>query len=43
MAPMTAIKPPETAPSTTEFSGTGTIHNPANGAIAGGGAVDQSG
>jgi acyl-CoA reductase-like NAD-dependent aldehyde dehydrogenase len=35
MAPMTAIKPPETAPSTTEFSGTGTIHNPANGAIAG--------
>jgi acyl-CoA reductase-like NAD-dependent aldehyde dehydrogenase len=35
MAPMTAIKPPETASSTTEFSGTGTIHNPANGAIAG--------
>ena len=35
MAPMTAIKPPETAPSTTEFSGTGTIHSPANGAIAG--------
>jgi acyl-CoA reductase-like NAD-dependent aldehyde dehydrogenase len=32
---MTAIKPPETASSTTEFSGTGTIHNPANGAIAG--------
>ena len=35
MAPMTAIKPPETAPSATEFSGTGTIHNPATGAIAG--------
>src|ERR1700684_1894012 len=35
MAPMTAIKPPETAPRATEFSGTGTIHNPANGAIAG--------
>jgi acyl-CoA reductase-like NAD-dependent aldehyde dehydrogenase len=35
MAPMTAIKPPETAPSTIEFSGTGTIHSPANGAIAG--------
>src|SRR5271169_5265441 len=35
MAPMTAIKPPETAPSATEFSGTGTIHSPANGAIAG--------
>src|SRR6202453_3325474 len=35
MAPMTATKPPEPAPSTTEFSGTGTIHNPANGAIAG--------
>ncbi|HEY1843221.1 MAG TPA: aldehyde dehydrogenase family protein [Mycobacterium sp.] len=32
---MTAIKPPDVAPSTTEFSGTGTIHNPANGAIAG--------
>jgi acyl-CoA reductase-like NAD-dependent aldehyde dehydrogenase len=32
---MTAIKPPGTAPSTTEFSGTGTIHNPATGAIAG--------
>jgi acyl-CoA reductase-like NAD-dependent aldehyde dehydrogenase len=32
---MTAIKPPETAPSATEFSGTGTIHSPANGAIAG--------
>src|SRR6201992_563057 len=35
MAPMTAIKPPETAPGTTEFSGTGTIHSPADGAIAG--------
>src|ERR1700743_1457830 len=35
MAPMTAIKPPDTAPGTTAFSGTGTIHNPANGAIAG--------
>src|SRR6201986_1363942 len=35
MAPMTAIKPPETAPSATEFAGTGTIHSPANGAIAG--------
>jgi hypothetical protein len=35
MAPMTATKPPETALSTTEFAGTGTIHNPANGAIAG--------
>ena len=35
MAPMTAIKPPETAFSATEFSGTGTIHSPANGAIAG--------
>ena len=35
MAPMTAIKAPETAPSATEFSGTGTIHSPANGAIAG--------
>ena len=35
MALMTAIKPPETAPSVTEFSGTGTIHSPANGAIAG--------
>jgi acyl-CoA reductase-like NAD-dependent aldehyde dehydrogenase len=32
---MTAIKPPDTAPSSTEFSGTGTIRNPANGAIAG--------
>ncbi len=32
---MTAIKPPETAPSTTEFSGTGIIHNPATGAVAG--------
>ncbi|UMB68948.1 aldehyde dehydrogenase family protein [Mycobacterium paraterrae] len=32
---MTAIKPPETAPSITEFSGTGTIHNPATGAVAG--------
>ena len=32
---MTATKPPETAPSTTEFSGTGTIHNPATGAVAG--------
>jgi acyl-CoA reductase-like NAD-dependent aldehyde dehydrogenase len=32
---MTAIKPPETAPGTPEFSGTGTIHSPANGAIAG--------
>jgi len=32
---MTATKPPETALGTTEFSGTGTIHNPANGAIAG--------
>ena len=35
MALMTAIKPPDTAPSTTEFSGTGTILNPATGAIAG--------
>ena len=35
MAPMTAIKPPDTVPSTTEFSGTGTILNPATGAIAG--------
>src|SRR5271156_3583783 len=35
MAPMTAIKPPETASSATEFSGTSTIHSPANGAIAG--------
>ena len=35
MALMTATKPPETAPSTTEFSGTGTIHNPATGAVAG--------
>ena len=35
MAPMTAIKPPETATSTTEFSGTGTIRNPATGAVAG--------
>jgi acyl-CoA reductase-like NAD-dependent aldehyde dehydrogenase len=35
MATMTAIKPPETAPSTTDFSGTGTIYNPATGAIAG--------
>src|ERR1700761_910346 len=35
MAPMTAIKPPDTTPSSTEFSGTGTIHSPANGAIAG--------
>jgi acyl-CoA reductase-like NAD-dependent aldehyde dehydrogenase len=32
---MTATKPPETAPSATEFSGTGTIHSPANGSIAG--------
>lgn len=32
---MTATKPPETAPSANEFSGTGTIYNPANGAIAG--------
>ena len=32
---MTAIKPPETASSATEFSGTSTIHSPANGAIAG--------
>ncbi|MGC2800136.1 MAG: aldehyde dehydrogenase family protein [Mycobacterium sp.] len=32
---MTAIKPPDTAPSTTEFSGTGTILNPATGAVAG--------
>ena len=35
MAPMTAIKPPDTAPSTPEFSGIGTILNPATGAIAG--------
>src|SRR6202046_4268699 len=35
MAVMTAIKPPDTAPSTTEFSGTGTILNPATGAVAG--------
>src|ERR1700734_4364017 len=35
MAPMTAIKPPETAPSATGVSGTGTIHSPANGTIAG--------
>ena len=35
MAPMTATKPPDTTPSTTEFSGTGTIRNPATGAIAG--------
>ena len=35
MATMTAIKPPETAPSATDFSGTGTIHNPATGAVAG--------
>jgi acyl-CoA reductase-like NAD-dependent aldehyde dehydrogenase len=35
MAIMTAIKPPETAPSATDFSGTGTIHNPATGAVAG--------
>ncbi len=35
MARMTAIKPPDTAPGTTEFSGTGTILNPATGAIAG--------
>ncbi len=35
MATMTAIKPPETAPSSTDFSGTGTIHNPATGAVAG--------
>src|ERR1700728_4609121 len=35
MAPMTAIKPPETASGTTEVCGTGTIHSPANGAIAG--------
>jgi acyl-CoA reductase-like NAD-dependent aldehyde dehydrogenase len=35
MTPMTAIKPPETAPSSTEFSGTGTIHSPATGAVAG--------
>ena len=32
---MTAIKPPETTSSATEFSGTGIIHSPANGAIAG--------
>jgi acyl-CoA reductase-like NAD-dependent aldehyde dehydrogenase len=32
---MTATKPPATAPSTTEFSGVGTIHNPATGAVAG--------
>jgi acyl-CoA reductase-like NAD-dependent aldehyde dehydrogenase len=32
---MTATKPPETAPSSTEFSGTGTIHSPATGAVAG--------
>jgi acyl-CoA reductase-like NAD-dependent aldehyde dehydrogenase len=32
---MTAIKPPETAPSSTEFSGVGTIHSPATGAVAG--------
>jgi acyl-CoA reductase-like NAD-dependent aldehyde dehydrogenase len=35
MATMTAIKPPDTVPSTAEFSGTGTIVNPATGAIAG--------
>jgi acyl-CoA reductase-like NAD-dependent aldehyde dehydrogenase len=35
MTPMTAIKPPETAPSSNEFSGTGTIHSPATGAVAG--------
>src|SRR5437588_563531 len=35
MTLMTAIKPPETASSTAEFSGTGTIHNPATGAVAG--------
>jgi acyl-CoA reductase-like NAD-dependent aldehyde dehydrogenase len=35
MTVMTAIKPPETASSTAEFSGTGTIHNPATGAVAG--------
>jgi acyl-CoA reductase-like NAD-dependent aldehyde dehydrogenase len=35
MAPMTAIKPPDTVPSAPEFSGTGTILNPATGAIAG--------
>jgi acyl-CoA reductase-like NAD-dependent aldehyde dehydrogenase len=34
MTLMTAIKPPETA-STADFSGTGTIHNPATGAVAG--------
>ncbi|MGA8332722.1 MAG: aldehyde dehydrogenase family protein, partial [Mycobacterium sp.] len=32
---MTATKPPETAPSATEFSGTGTIVNPATGGVAG--------
>ena len=35
MALMTAIKPPDTVPSAPEFSGTGTILNPATGAIAG--------
>ena len=35
MANMTATKPAETAPSTTEFSGTGTILNPATGGVAG--------
>jgi acyl-CoA reductase-like NAD-dependent aldehyde dehydrogenase len=34
MADMTATKPPEAAPST-EFSGTGTIRNPATGGVAG--------
>ncbi|MGA9493275.1 MAG: aldehyde dehydrogenase family protein, partial [Mycobacterium sp.] len=32
---MTAIKPPDTVPSIDEFSGTGTIVNPATGAVAG--------
>ena len=35
MANMTAIKPPDTAPRIDEFSGTGTIVNPATGVVAG--------
>ncbi|MCV7329726.1 aldehyde dehydrogenase family protein [Mycobacterium cookii] len=35
MATMTAIKPPDTASSIDEFSGIGTIRNPATGAVAG--------
>jgi acyl-CoA reductase-like NAD-dependent aldehyde dehydrogenase len=35
MATMTAIKPPDTARSAADFSGTGTITNPATGAVAG--------